>query len=265
MVRCFDWLHVFTPQPAIQTLLLRRPRHRYHHQILLLSSCSAPKSASHFAKNTGRLARKTFKRGAPAHLSESTNSLKLYPKFPSPPPKELLAHRDLFNSALRERRYAVPEGEKVDTPLYSLYRLYEYIVLDNNIGMRNEIEAFWWKGWPVKEIPDPKDDGEPERYAILACIPALLVESFNQRINLGFRRGGHSIMTLEERQALAAMPKVFESPPRWVSRVPPLAETLHIPHTIAGKTQLKSLDDERASPPFKEKNILIWHPHTHFI
>jgi hypothetical protein len=143
--------------------------------------------------------------------------------------------------------------------------LYEHIVLDNNIGMRNEIESFWWKKWPVKDIPDPLDEHEPERYAVLACIPPLLVESFNKRTELGLRRDAHSIMSVEERQAFAATPKVLESAPSWTSRVKPLERTLHIPHTIARETQLVSLDDKKQSPAFKAKNIMIWQPHIHFI
>ena len=197
---------------------------------------------------------------------ESVNSAVLYPQFPPPPPRELLAHRDHFMTVLKQRKYAVPKGEREDTPLYSLFRLYENIVLDDNIGMRNEIEAFWWKRWPVKDIPDPKDEIEHERYAVIACIPSLLVESFNQRIGLGLRREGRSIMTMEERQNLAATtPNASESLPNWVSRVASLEKTLSIPHVIPDETQLESFDDKRASLAFSEKHILVWHPHIHFI
>ncbi|KAF2453600.1 Metallo-dependent phosphatase-like protein [Lineolata rhizophorae] len=212
--------------------------------------------------------RRTFNAGRPeeqdAPESSKMESSNLYPSFPPPPPRELLEHRDQYLNVLNERRYAAPYGEKEDAPLYALYRLYENIVLDDNIGIRNEIEAFWWKRWLVKDIPDPKDEDELERYAVLACIPALLVESFNRRIELGLCREGHSIMSQEEREVLAKTPKTLESMPPWASKVPPLVETLYIPHTIEGESQLHSLDDKRSSAWFKEKNILIWHHHIHF-
>lgn len=146
-----------------------------------------------------------------------------------------------------------------------LYRLYEHILLDNNIGMRNEIEAFWWTKIPVSDIPDPQDEADPERYGVLSCIPALLVESFNQRIEMGLRREAHSFMSQEERDAWATTPKVLQTVPAWSMKVAPLKSMLYIPHYMDGRTQLETLDDKRASPAFKEKNILIWNPHTHFI
>jgi hypothetical protein len=45
--------------------------------------------------------------------------------------------------------------------------------------------------------------------------------------------------------------------------VPPLKETLFIPHDHG--EVLESMDDERASPQSKEKDILHWQPHIHFI
>lgn len=189
----------------------------------------------------------------------------LYPIFPPLPPRHLIDNRNDHLKALRKRSFAAPEGEIEDQPLFVLYRLYEHILLDNNIGMRNEIEAFWWTKIPVSDIPDPQDETEPERYAVLSCIPALLVESFNQRIEMGLRREAHSFMSQEERETWAATPKVLETVPSWTTEVAPLKMMLCIPHHMDGESQLESLDDRRASPPFKEKNILIWHPHIHFM
>ena len=188
-----------------------------------------------------------------------------YPTFPPPPPSEILSRRDFYLDVIRGRRYGAPSGEMEDKPLYALYRIYEQIILDNNNGIRNELEAFWWKPWPVSDIEDPNDDGEPERYAVFACIPALLVEAFNGRIDLGLRREGQPIMNQDERQKLAKTPKAYETVPTWTKDVQPLEQTLHIPHSMQTYAQLESLDDERASAPFKEKNILFWHPHIHFV
>lgn len=200
------------------------------------------------------------------HLSEALeDDPDLFPIFPPASPRQLINDRDKHLKALRKRRFAGPEGEMEDKPIFVLYRLYEQILLDNNIGMRNEIEAFWWTKIPVSEIPDPQDENEPERYAVLSCIPALLVESFNQRIEMGLRREAHSFMSVEERQAWAATPKVLETVPTWTAGVAPLKEMLYIPHYMDGETQLETLDDKRASSSFKQKNILIWHPHIHFM
>jgi hypothetical protein len=83
-----------------------------------------------------------------------------YPIYPPPHPRDLIDNRNDRWATLRKRRYAAPIGEKEDKPLYVLYRLYEYILLGRNIGMRNEIEAFWWTRFPVSEIPDPEDEAD---------------------------------------------------------------------------------------------------------
>ena len=115
------------------------------------------------------------------------------------------------------------------------------------------------------DISDHKDTDEPDRYAVLACIPALLVGSFKHRIDIGFRRNGQPIMNQEDRLALAQKPVARESIPWWTTDVQPLKVILNIPHTMEGEPHLESLDDERAFPPFKEKRILIWHPHVYFV
>ncbi|KXS99868.1 hypothetical protein AC578_4490 [Pseudocercospora eumusae] len=191
-----------------------------------------------------------------------------FPSFPPAPPREMLNDRAQFTQQVRRRRFGAPRGVLKDQPQYALFRLYEHIMLDDNIGMRNELESFWWKPWPVHEIPDPADHAQPERYAVLACIPALLVEAFNQRIDIGLRRQGDSIMNEDEREALArSLPAttVYEQLPPWTRSVEPLEQTLYIPHEMEGLPQLSNLDDDRASPAFREKNILLWHPHIHFV
>ncbi|PGH15835.1 hypothetical protein AJ79_02216 [Helicocarpus griseus UAMH5409] len=186
--------------------------------------------------------------------------------FPPPTPDELIRNRDAYTEQLIHRKFIAPRGEMEDKPLYALYRLYEYIVLDNNIDMRNELETFWWSRWTVADIPDPGEQGEPARYAVLSCIPHLLVESFNRRIDMGLRREEpSSILSTEEQMEWAATPKKYESVPEWARRVPPVEAVLKIPHTMDGKTQIEEFEDERASLPFKEKNILLWHPHIHFL
>jgi hypothetical protein len=191
----------------------------------------------------------------------------LFPSWPPPEPRELISRREFYLERLRRRKYRAPEGVFTDTPLYALYRLYEWLLLDHTVNLRNELELFWWARWPVSSIPDPGDQGSnPERYAVLSCIPALLVESFNERIRLGLRREEpNSILSLEEQLAWAASPEKFETVPEWTRNVPPLENVLHIPLSGVMVPPLAGMDDPDADPAFKEKNILMRKPHIHFI
>lgn len=193
-----------------------------------------------------------------------------YPQFPPPPPHDLLANRAHFTNLLNKRKYLTPPGQQ-DNSLYSLYRLYEALVLDDNIGLRNEIEYFWRRhSWSLCDIPDPHDD-DPARYAVLACIPHLLVLAFNNNIELGLPRDAPAIMTQDQVDECRRREKKWEKVPEWVDKVPPLKETLKIPHKKEVYVEnneyvvLESMDDPDASEPFREKNILIIRPHIYFI
>ncbi|KAI1076415.1 hypothetical protein F5B20DRAFT_555978 [Whalleya microplaca] len=189
-----------------------------------------------------------------------------FPSWPPPNPREILSRQAFYKERLSHRKYIAPEGIFTDQPLYALYRIYEWIMVDHTINMRNELELFWWKRWPVSSIPDPGEQGDSERYAVLSCIPALLVQSFNLRVEQGLRREEpHSILSLEEQLQWAASPKTFETEPPWTDKVPPLKERLHIPHSAPMHPQLESFDDPLASAAFRKKNILIMQPHIHFI
>lgn len=158
-----------------------------------------------------------------------------------------------------------PYGVLEDIPTFALYRIYEYILADDTIGMRNELEYFWWKPWRVCEIPDPEDDSA-ERYAVLSCIPALLVEAFNERLDLGLRREGHAIMSYDERLALAkSVSKTLEISPGWTNRVPALESTLEIPRASESGRLPSSFNDHEACQIFRAKNILIHQLHIHFV
>ena len=185
------------------------------------------------------------------------------PIFPPPPPDELLSRSDHYREILSSRVYIVPPGSLEDTPTFALYRMYEYLILNETIGLRNELERFWFNRWPIASIPDPKDYAEPGRYAVLACIPALMEEAFNKRIELGIPRHADAIMLQEEIEEYRNAERKFERVPEWISHVRPLERVLKIPHD-EGEI-LNSIDDERASPQLAEKNILCWQPHIHFI
>ena len=188
-----------------------------------------------------------------------------YPIFPPPPPQEIASHRSEYIASIRARKYRVPKGVTADTPLYALYRLYEFFVVDHVTSYRNQLEFFWKRrSWAVRDIPDPKYE-DPARYAFLACIPALIVSSFNERIKLGLARDTPAIISPEEAEKLRTRPessKKYEELPEWTEHVPPLPETLFMPSH--DNIVMEGFDDPRASDWFKPKNILIWGPHIHF-
>lgn len=188
-----------------------------------------------------------------------------YPVFPPPPPEELLKNRVSYWKTVEARKFAAPCGESGDSPLFALYRLYEAFVLDKRFAYRNLLEYFWRKAdWKVTEIPDPADL-DPSRYAFLAGVTYLLVESFNARVALGLTRGARPLMGMEEAEEAKRVPhsqRAYEKVPEWAEKVPPLETTLSVP-TETGDS-LTDTDDPRANPDFLKKNILIWTPHIHF-
>ncbi|KAF8217067.1 hypothetical protein K438DRAFT_1430096, partial [Mycena galopus ATCC 62051] len=112
-----------------------------------------------------------------------------------------------------------------DTAVASFYRIYEFAVLHDNIRFRNEIEYFCHRPWPISSLPDPHDF-DPERAAFLAALTRILCESFNDRIVRGLPRNAPAY--IEDFAALRAQPKVFETPPAWAERTPPLDRPLRI-------------------------------------
>jgi hypothetical protein len=200
----------------------------------------------------------------PTTATVETDALDTNTSILPPPPRELLRGREIYEIPLLRRQI----DREADTPLDAIYRLYEHIMLDQNIEMRNELEAFWFQpGWPVHEIPDPKDP-DSERYAVLAVIPALLVLAFNKRIELGLPRDAPAIFTLDQLDEWRAQEREYEKEPEWTAGVPPCKQVLKIPHWENNLRKFVSIDgfgDKRASQEFAKKNILIWQPHIHFI
>ncbi|KIH87416.1 hypothetical protein SPBR_05297 [Sporothrix brasiliensis 5110] len=187
-----------------------------------------------------------------------------YPVFPPPTPRRILENRDAYLAKLSTIKFSAPQGEFDDKPLYSLYRLYEFVLLDKVISYRNQLEYFWrQKSWPVHDIPDPKDE-DPERYAFLACCTLLLVRSFNERIKLGLDRNMPSLITPEEAERGRNRPdhlRAYERAPEWAERAASLVATLFVP-TEGGEILDKG--DGRACPEFLAKNIVLWTPHISF-
>ncbi|MCJ1253566.1 hypothetical protein MMC24_001378 [Lignoscripta atroalba] len=173
--------------------------------------------------------------------------------------KDLLTQRNTTYE--RSRNLSWERGSKGDRPIDSLYRLYENIVQDWTMELRNEIEYFWNQHqWEVSAIPDPRDP-DPARYAILSVIPQLLVRAFNRNIALGLPRDAPAIIL--DMEALKEKPKVLEIAPAWCKCVPPLEKTLRLPNEqgefLLGK------EDDQACLEFLEKNILVLQPHILFV
>jgi hypothetical protein len=67
-----------------------------------------------------------------------------FPAWPPLNPREILADRKAYLQRLGYRKYRAPEYVFEDSPLFGLYRLYEWIMADHVINMRNELEVFWY-------------------------------------------------------------------------------------------------------------------------
>ncbi|PMD41189.1 hypothetical protein L207DRAFT_389354, partial [Hyaloscypha variabilis F] len=148
-----------------------------------------------------------------------------------------------------------------DTPLSSLYRLYHFIITDDTIELRNELEFFFNEAeWPVNAIPDP-EDSNPQRYAILAVLTALMCRAFNRLIAKGLPRDAPPIV--HDWEALAAQPRILEDVPQWATKVSKLETRLDIPNEK--NIFLDEPDDPKACKEFLAKNILIEEPHIYFV
>src|SRR5262245_54864265 len=105
-----------------------------------------------------------------------------------------------------------------DSPTASLYRLYQFFIIDWTTQFRNELEYFCTQPprWPVSDIPDPQDP-DSARYAVLAVLTRLMCSAFNRRIELGLPRDAPPIVL--DFEELARRPKMYETAPEWAGRV----------------------------------------------
>lgn len=152
-------------------------------------------------------------------------------KFPVP---DMPAAVDMLgNKAFESHRLenltdqrSIPFWRARDTPLRSLYRLYEAMVSDVYVAMGKETEYFWYqRSWSLHSIPDPRDP-DPIRYAVLACLLEELVAAFNWRLSLGMRRDHNHIY--RETGSDPWPPYTPVKGPSWTSSVPALsADDLH--------------------------------------
>ncbi|KAJ2974607.1 hypothetical protein NQ176_g5962 [Zarea fungicola] len=188
-----------------------------------------------------------------------------YPVFPPPPPLVIIDSPSKYWETITARKFGAPLGVFEDSPLFALFRLYEFIVLDRVLGYRNALEAFWRRReWAVEDIPDPNDENK-ERLAFLAGCTYLLARSFNQRVKLGLRRDNPSLITPEEAEQARRVPenlRPWEKVPAWATAAAQVDEVMYIP-THDGEV-LSGVDDPRADPDFLAKNIILWTPHIYF-
>lgn len=119
---------------------------------------------------------------------------------------------------------AIPIWRMRDTPLRSVYRLYELHLADHYELMGWETEYFFYRpDWRLRDIPDPKDP-DPLRYAILASIVEELHEAVNWRLSLGLRRNHEHIYREDANDTLP--PFTPEELPGWTTRVAPIDRDL---------------------------------------
>ncbi|KAF2226901.1 hypothetical protein BDZ85DRAFT_55742 [Elsinoe ampelina] len=196
-------------------------------------------------------------------LRAYTSNLHRYEDFVPDPPKVIMTYRENYEEFVRIRGYPPKKG---DSALKSLYRIYEHLILDRNIDLRNELERFWYQRWPVSSIPDPSEMDQ-ERLAMLAVAAGLLSESFNDRINKGLPRHAPSIITDDYIEKWKTEPKVLETLPTWAKDCPALPTTLVIPHWSEHEEliTLKSFEDSTASQEARKRNILMEQPHIYFL
>lgn len=157
-----------------------------------------------------------------------------------------------------------------DEPLFALYRIYEYLLVDRTIWYRNAFEAFWReRDWAIAKIADPHDT-DPTRYAFLAGVVDLLALSFNARIKLGIARGGPGILTEEAVDKLRNQreeDKMYEELPSWVIHVGPLSEPLDLrlqPRDDDEKSATSNDMEHQLDPCLLKRNILVNSFHVHF-
>lgn len=185
--------------------------------------------------------------------NKPAHSANLSSTTPARPPTVswILNHRSELN------RPAPTQG---DTPLAALYRLYEYFIAGNHVGLRSEVEVFFNQpSWAVADIPDPQDP-DPERYAVLAVLPYYLAHAFNRLIQRGLPRGCPAIISMEEEVKLRRRAEVLEREPGWVGRVPRLERTLVIP-CRDGSTPAEDVRCAR----FRVLNIVSEQPYVVFV
>lgn len=156
---------------------------------------------------------------------------------------------------------SIPVWRARDTPLRTLYRIYEALAARHFYAIGPEVEYFWYqtrRSWAVQRIPDPRDP-DPVRYAILACIAEELAEACNWRLSLGMRRDKRKHIyrkTLDD----VLPPFTPETAPAWTRSVPAIDATLvadlDLPGDLVDSLGRLVLEAGGQNPIFAERSIV---------
>jgi hypothetical protein len=163
--------------------------------------------------------------------------------------EDLVQNPELINyrqSGIRQL-FEIPLFRARDTPLRSLYRLYEDLCADHFVMMGYECAYFFYQPharWALS-LPDPKDN-DPVRYAILASMVEALVEAFNWRLELGvgIRRDGSKDETENGHHTF-----VREQPPPWTNNVTALDSQLNLMNSECESNPHHSFLKRNIKPP----------------
>ena len=152
---------------------------------------------------------------------------------------------------------AIPIWRMRDTPLRSIYRLYELHLADHYALMGWETEYFFYRrDWKLGDIPDPRDP-DPLRYAIIASIVDELHEAVNWRLSLGLRRHGEHVYREEDGDPWP--PFTPEELPDWTKKVAPIDKDLlrlSVPPESLDKEGNLVLEANGKNPNFARRNII---------
>ncbi|KAL3464493.1 hypothetical protein BJX64DRAFT_91811 [Aspergillus heterothallicus] len=186
--------------------------------------------------------------------------------FPVPgpfPPRALIEDKQNDTGIIRahfsdiHNLRAIPIWRLRDTPLRSIYRLYELHLADRYALIGWETEYFFYQSqWKLRDIPDPMDI-DPLRYSILASIVEELHEAINWRLSLGLRRNRQHIHRDEDSDPLPAF--TSEELPAWTRKVGPIDKELlrhSVPAEILDSDGNLVLEEGGKSPNFARRNIV---------
>ncbi|KAE8373552.1 hypothetical protein BDV26DRAFT_285021 [Aspergillus bertholletiae] len=146
-----------------------------------------------------------------------------------------------------------------DTPLRSLYRIYEAMAARQYTAIPAEVEYFWHqvrRSWAVHRIPDP-NDSDPIRYAILASIAEELADAFNWRLGLELRRDITKNIYHESFDD-ELPPFVPDGAPCWTSSLPAVDYHLieDLPDNLRDSSDKLVLEEGGENANFAKRNIV---------
>ncbi|KAK2751416.1 hypothetical protein FQN55_000690 [Onygenales sp. PD_40] len=159
---------------------------------------------------------------------------------------------------------AIPLWRSHDTPLRSLYRMYEAMMAGDSmaVAIGYEVEYFWYRGewsWELDRIPDPRDP-DPIRYAILACLAESMPEAFNFKLSIGMRRQGDNVPPGEwDGVNNPYAPYTAVTGPEWTKHVPAIdKEYLRdiMPDRMLDSKGRLILHEDAESEIFAKRNIV---------